>query len=515
MNGLLSESLKKIVHGVVIAMVGMFLGIVLQFITRLLIARYGLEVNYGIFSLALAVLTFGMMLASMGLHQGATRYIAYARSKNNAVEVRSVISISLLLVVAASVIIGLALFLSAEAVAVNIFHSRDLTTPLQIFAIGMPFFALINIFASLFRGFDRAEPQVYFQYVMLNTLFVIFLLVVTFGGLPFVTVFYAYLAALVITCTASVVYTVKKLPEPIVFRAADVSTSKQLLAFSLPLLGTAMLLTITLWTDTLMLGYFKTPDLVGLYSAAYPLAQFIAFPLSALMLIYIPVATTLFSQDLMAELRKNYVSLTKWLVSLTAPVFLVLCLFPEAVLSIFFGASYTDAALALRILSASFFLVNIFGPGTATLIALGKPRFVMWVTLAGATVNVVLNIILIPPLGIVGAAIASAISFILGSVVVFLRLYSLCQIQPFRWNLFKPLVASVVLAFIFQLVIGNFFTVNWWVLLLLFFLYYLIYGVAIVLTKAFDENDIAMLLEMEKKSGINAAPLRKILKRFL
>jgi len=49
----------------------------------------------------------------------------------------------------------------------------------------------------------------------------------------------------------------------------------------------------------------------------------------------------------------------------------------------------------------------------------------------------------------------------------------------------------------------------------LFVLYCGIYGLATLLTKSFDKEDIAMLLEVEKRSGINIAPLKKILKRFL
>jgi O-antigen/teichoic acid export membrane protein len=72
----LGDSLKKITRGAGIAMAGMFFGLLLQFI-----ARYGLQANYGIFSLALAILTFATMLACLGLHEGATRCIAYFRGR--------------------------------------------------------------------------------------------------------------------------------------------------------------------------------------------------------------------------------------------------------------------------------------------------------------------------------------------------------------------------------------------------------------------------------------------------
>jgi O-antigen/teichoic acid export membrane protein len=513
----LDDSLKKIARGTGIAMLGMLLGLLLQFSARIIIARYGLATNYGIFSLALAILSMSTMLACLGLNHGATRYIAYFRAKANVARVRGAISASLQLSTAASLLIGMALFLSADAIALNIFHTPDLAPALRIFAIGLPFLTLINILATIFRGFGQIEPQAYLQYILLNALFLLLILTVILSGLPFAATFYAYLAAIGLTFIATVIYTTKKLPYPVTF--AEIKTTpfvkKELLTFSLPLLAAIMFMMIVMWTDTLMLGYFRTPEEVGFYNAAYPLAEFIAMPMSALILIYIPIATGLYSQNLLADLRRVYTILTKWLTFITLPVFLIFCLFPEAVLNLFFSSAYSVAAPVLRILSFGFVVNNLLGPNAATLIALGKSRFIMWVSLAAAIMNALLNIALIPPLGIDGAAIASAVSLILINIIVTAKLYSHYRVQPLSKNLLKPLILSIGLAFLFQLVVNSFITVTWWMLPLLFILYYAIYGIATVLTRSFDEEDIALFLQIEKRSGINAAPLKKLLRKFI
>ena len=513
----LDHSLKKVARGTGIAIIGITLGLLFNFIAKLIIARYGLEANYGMFSMALAILTVAMMLACLGLHLGATRYIAYFRAKDDTAKVRGAISVSLELTTVASLIISIVLFFSAEAIATNIFHNSQLAPFLRIFAIGTPFFALIYIIAAIFRGFDRVEPQVYFQYIMLNVLFIIFLVLIITIGLPFVAVFYAYLASLIITFISAAIYTIKKLPQSITFsdRKANAATRKELLLFSLPLLGTAILGMSILWMDTIMLGYFKTAEVVGLYNAAYPLAQSLSSPPFALMLIYTPIVTGLYSQNLMADIRRTYTIVTKWLAFVTMPIFLVLCLYPEYVLHLLFGSTYIVAAPALRILSIGFIVDALPSPSLATLIALGKSRFIMWATLAAATVNIILNIALIPPLGIVGAAIASAASLALFSIVKSVKLYASYRIQPLSKNLLKPLVISVILALLFQIVFGHFILVTWWMLPCLLFLYYVIYGMATVFSKSFDREDAVMLVEIEKRTGINAEPIRKMLKRFI
>ena len=57
--------------------------------------------------------------------------------------------------------------------------------------------------------------------------------------------------------------------------------------------------------------------------------------------------------------------------------------------------------------------------------------------------------------------------------------------------------------------------ISWWMLLVLFILYYSIFGLAILFTKSFDKEDIAMLLSMEKRLGLNLTTIKNILKKFI
>ena len=139
----------------------------------------------------------------------------------------------------------------------------------------------------------------------------------------------------------------------------------------------------------------------------------------------------------------------------------------------------------------------------------------MWATLATAVLNIGLNIALIPPLGIEGAAIASVAAYTLINLIVCWKLYSLAKAQPLSKNLLKPTLASLALVFLFQFIFGKFVTVAWWMLPLLFILYYVIYGLAILFTKSFDKEDISMLLAIEKGAGVNLSLIKRVLRRFL
>jgi len=517
MQQTLNDSLVKIAKGAGIAFGGSLAGLFLGFISRPMVARYGTEADYGVYSLALVILNICAAIATLGLRQGASRSIAYARGKNDSERVQKLIPASVQFGLIAGISLGIIVFLTSDILASKIFHDAALAFPLKIFALGIPFLTLIYVLVSIFRGFDEVKPTVYFQHILRPLLLLLFLLPIIFFNLPFTGVFYAFLGSLVISCVVLIIYAVKRLPFPIEFRTrlSASPVAKELLLFSLPLLGMTILVLVITWTDTLMLGGLKSSADVGLYNTAHPLAHFISAPLTAMGLIYLPVASGLYAQGSMPEMRRNFSILTKWLCAATLPLFLILFLFPDTVLGFLFGASYASAAIALRILSIGFIINNFMGPNGFTLIAMGEARFAMWATLATAVLNIGLNIALIPPFGIEGAAIASVAALTSVNLIVCRKLYSLAKAQPLSKNLIKPTLASLALVFLFGFIFGKLVTVTWWMLPLLFVLYYGIYGLAILLTKSFDKEDIAMLLAIEKRAGVNLSFIKRILRRFL
>ena len=80
------------------------------------------------------------------------------------------------------------------------------------------------------------------------------------------------------------------------------------------------------WGNTLILGYFKTAELVGLFNGASLLASFITTVLTAAGFIFVPIASKLFSKNLMNEMRRTYQILTKWIFSAALPLFFILFL---------------------------------------------------------------------------------------------------------------------------------------------------------------------------------------------
>ena len=515
MSEIVNESLRKIAKGTMIVFIGTIVGLLLGFVSRILLIRFTTQSEYGIYCLALTVVSIFVTISTLGLGEGSTRYIAYFRGKREEGNVRGVISSTIKIALAASAVLAAISFFISDFISVNIFHTPELSTPLKIFSISIPFTVLITVFIAIFRGFDRVDAKVYFQDILRPVLFLLFLIAIVLFGQSFIGVVYAYVLSIAITCVVFVIYLLKKSPLSIGKNSIANPITKELLFFSVPLLAVSMLMMVMSWTDTLMLGYFKTPDVVGVYNAALPLAQLIGIPMGALLLIYGPITTGLYAQNSVAEMGRNYAVITKWVFSATLPLFLLLFLFPDIVLNFLFGANYMLASQVLRILSLGFIIVNLLGPNGTTLVAIGKTKFLMWAIVAAAGTNIALNVALIPQWGIAGAATATTASITLHCMIRHVKVHAILGINPLTKNLLKPMISSISIIFIIYLLVGHFLNVTFWMLPLLFILFYAVYFMVILFSRSLDQEDIMVLLEIEKRMGLNFSKIKNVIKKFI
>ena len=514
MSEIVNESLRKIAKGTTIVFIGTIVGLFLGFVGRIILVGYTTQIEYGIYSLAFTIFSIFVVIATLGLSEGSTRYIAYFRGTGEDENVSSVVSSSIKIALAASIALAAISFFVSDFISLNIFHTQELSTPLKILSIAIPFSVLLSVFIAIFRGFDRVDAKVYFQDVLRPVLFLLFLIAVVLFNISFLGVFYAHILSIVVTCVVLVMYTLKRYS--LVARTNDVGNpmTGKLLSFSIPLLAVSMLTMVMSWTDTLMLGYFKTPDVVGLYNAALPLAHLLTTVINSIGFLFIPIMSMLYSKNQMEELGRSYAISTKWCFMGTLPLFFIFFLFPGVVLNLLFGSRYIGAALVLQVLSLGFIFNSYFGFNYHTLIIMGKSKFLMLYFLISAVTNISLNIILIPALGATGAAIATASSFVMVELLMAVKLYTTSGIHPFTKTYSKLTILSILLISIFY-VVKNLFAATFWILLVFFSLFLLIYSLSILFTRTFDEEDIMMMLTIEKRLGINLSSVKRFLKRFI
>jgi len=511
------QSLVEIAGGTGFFFLGTVVVMLCGFVGRVLLARFFTQTEYGIYSLTIVLMHILVIFSMLGLHEGLPRQIAYYRGKGDEPKVSGVIGSALKMAIVAGVPVSLALFFSSDIISTKAFHDPGLSISLKIFSVAIPFFILIQMLSGVFRGFGKVKPKVYFMDVLRNGLFILLLALVIVLKLPFEGALFACSISFIITGVSFAIYTKKRAAfsmkgeGSLVFNSID----RELLLFSLPLTLVYTLNDIMQYTDTIMIGFFKTIYDVGLYNAAVPISQFVNLLASSMIFIYKPIVTGLYSQGAMIDIKQIYQSSTKWLMLLAFPIFLIIFLFPKPVIGFLFGQEYVGASPALQILALSSLSVPLLGPQGSTLMAMGKNNLLMYIAVAGAITNIILNLILVPLMGITGAAVATLVSWGGVQLINLILLYKIAGIHPFSQKLFKPMAVSLVASLAIYFVVEHFFTVTAWMLPVLAILFFIIYFVATLLTRSFDDQALNFVVAMETRTGIDLSLLKAILGRFM
>lgn len=172
-----------------------------------------------------------------------------------------------------------------------------------------------------------------------------------------------------------------------------------------------------LWTDSIILGAYLPSDQVGVYQVATRavlLATIASTPLNA---SFAPHAAHLWEGHSTALLQRAYGVTSDWLVRISVPMLAIAVVFPNALLSVFFDEADGSGATVIRVL-ASGALFEVWASTAGVTLNMTGHNAVSMLDAAGAlALNVTLNILLIPRLGIVGSAWAWSISLIAYGIV--------------------------------------------------------------------------------------------------
>ena len=505
----LNSSLKKVAKGSGIILSGTFAGIILGLANRIVLVRYIDRAEYGLFSLSLVIVNIMTTVALVGFREGIPRYISYYRGKQDFGRIRGLIKASLQITTFLSTVILFLIILFAEPIS-GIFNMPDLEPVIRVLALLIPFNAVIDVLIAVFRGMEQSKPRVYFRDVLIYLLRLPMLGLSILLGLSLRGVLYAYLLSAVVLTAIMGLYAVRRIPT-VIPGAEPSPVRKELFLFSVPLLGTSILGMLLTWTDTLMLGYFKSQEVVGLYNVAFPMATYISTILGAVAFIYFPVVSRLYSKNLLEDIQNVYRSVTKWIFVFSFPLFLILFLTPAYTLVFLFGFRYVDASNALRILSLGFFVHAFLGPNGLTLIALGRSGLTTLNTFVGIVVNIGLNLVLVPRFGLEGAAAASSVSLALSNILTSLQVYILSGIHPFGKDYARVVTVSVVSTVTVYKVIYMFPSIPYSITPLVLGLFLLATLLSLILTRSLDKEDIKLIEAVEHKFGIGNPVSRRAL----
>ena len=156
-----------------------------------------------------------------------------------------------------------------------------------------------------------------------------------------------------------------------------------------------------------------------------------------------PMIADLHAKSQNAEIGRIYKMVTRWIVMVVIPPAILFMVLSEQVLAVFGDRFAAGGATALLLLTIASFLQATFGLSATVLAMTGYARLSLLNALGALGLQVVLNLLLIPRMGLNGAALATLLLFLLLSALRLGEIQRLLKINPFGKALWKPLAAGL------------------------------------------------------------------------
>lgn len=434
----MANGVRRFARDVGFSLASLGVSAAIHFILRTFLARYLGATDLGLYTLCFTVYSFFMLVSVLALNAALTRYVA--QFKEDVTRTHLLVSSGVVTTGMIGLFTGLALFALSNSIA-RIFDMPELGGLLRIIALALPFITLQKAVLGFLRGMRRM-PLFAFINICQSALTIVLTVALVLLGYGVSGAVVALVLPIILVSLFSLFSIRKTLVKPATQQY--LAAAKMLLVFgAYAALGNSIDMVRT-YTDSVMIGYFMNATEVGYYAVAVMLSQAISLAPSAVQTVTTPMISTYHGRGEIDRIDNLINRIMKYTAIFLIPICFMAGFLGREIIWLFFGKSFILVTLPLQILLIGSVCDGIFNSVGATLSSTGHPDILFKLSGTSALVNVVLNILLIPRLGITGAAIATSTSMVVG---VLLHLYFTQRLIGVRihWGWFAKLFAFTAL----------------------------------------------------------------------
>ncbi|WP_436347589.1 oligosaccharide flippase family protein [Natronorubrum sp. FCH18a] len=410
---------EHIVHGFKATLVARAVYMLSSALLMFVLARYLLDTDgYGTLYWVIGILAMVQLVADLGIGKSAARYISEYSEKDPG-QIPYLITSTITIKIVALTFVGYLLLLFHEQIATTL-GNPEAAPFLAAGVIYVAVFSFSTFTQIAFQGFNNL---VYSAGVQALSGFARLVFAVGFAllGLGALGAFFGYIVGYAIAAVVGLALLYYTYYAP--YDAAETyedGLSRRLLEYSVPLTATRSANIVDKQIDTVLVGVFLTPTAVAFYTIAKQITDFVLSPAEALGFTISPNFGEQKASGQLAEARQIYETALSNTMLLYIPAAAGLAIVAEPFVTMVIGENYAGAVPVLQILAGFVVLQAITNLTSDSLDYLGRARHRAIAKGGTAAANFGLNILLIPTMGVVGAAAATVATH---SVYVAVNLY--------------------------------------------------------------------------------------------
>lgn len=374
----------------------------------------------GLYTLVFTLYMFGMQFAAFGIGAALTKYIA--QYHDDLPKIREYVTSGVLGSMVSGTVMAILLYLLSGIISIQFFHNPEMTDLLKITALCFPFIAMQKVVLGTLNGMRKMKLYAGVDIVQ-NVLVVLasLILVMVFDmGVRGAVI--GYVVPTIVVGFLSLTFTRNYFS----IKMGILRTSlREISWFGFYVVLANSIGMINTQIDSLMIGHFMSETDVGYYAVA------VLF-MSGITLL--PQAVQRVTNSSIARYygKKDYVNIrclikgTMFKISvITIVIALSMAIFGKMLIGIIFTKEFLPAYIPLLILLIGYSIYAALVSVGTCLPSIGKVQIVFRISLVCAILNTLLNIILIPRFGLLGAASATSISLVFTTLIhiYFMRKY--------------------------------------------------------------------------------------------
>lgn len=361
----------------------------------------------GVYSQAFAVFTVISLVTLFGVQTTLTRYVADGLvSSQTHPAIRTLIAWGTRAPTLLGLVTGGGLVLLAPIIANGLLNEPDVTVPLQLMALGIPFAAYSRSAAAALQGFGEVRQLVIITTILEPAARLLLTGVALFAGFGESGAG----AAIVISNVVAAIYARRRLKRSVAARLAytdgpETFALGEVLRFTV-LTGAATIATTgLLWADTIILGAFLPSSTVGIYQVATRIVAIASLATAPIATAFAPQIADLLRRREWDRLGSAYSLATIWSTRLAVPA-ISLCVVAPHQLAELISRGNGVAVGATLVLAVGKLTEAATGPCGMVLNMSNRVGLNAVNNIVALVLNVTLNLLLIPVWGLVGAAAA-------------------------------------------------------------------------------------------------------------
>ncbi|MFC7076808.1 oligosaccharide flippase family protein [Haloarcula halophila] len=406
----MSELNRNLLRGFISVLSGDVGGVLVGLIVTPLLVRALGSGQYGDYAFMLSALSVLVVLTNAGISDGVRKFIAEDRGTEWA---EYVFGFYTRVAIALAGVTGLCIFAAVKAGLVDAVAGPAFRQYFYLLAILVGARQLFLTLRSTLMGLGYehySEPLT----VLRKMLFGIFGVMLALLGYGVTGVLVGHILASSLGTIVAVTVLGRRLDLRALWQRAPTTLQtepRELLSFNALSVVLTLLMMSLYHVDILLLRPLEGGAATGYYRAALLVAEFVWFAPFALQMALLHSTSELWAEGRLEELSALAAKATRYTLALTLIVALGIAALVDAFVPLYFGAEFVATGPIVLLLLPGAFGLAVARPIFAIGQGKGDLRILIVATGTAAVLNLVLNLLLIPPYGMRGAAVATSIGY--------------------------------------------------------------------------------------------------------